>query len=286
MVQIPLTAEENNLQGNVHTVKYRTYTFIDGNKRLLDSGFNVYDNAGRLTEQNAWKSTGERKWRCLYKYNDKGQITEWNLDMEARGERDTTVFTYDAAGNKIRAVTRANDPLESERREYSYDRAGNETEMIAYSITGRIRKHTLNQYDRNGNQIMMAELFPDGTPFKVKKATYDGYGTITSLTLYLGDSVNSRTVMLNDADGKHVEIRSLGADSSYQGKSVYKYDSLGNIVDQKVYKPTNEREVASYVVLAYEYDQAGNITKQTASVMKQGKRVPRECIEYSYTYYK
>lgn len=286
VVQVPLTAEENNLHGKVHTVSYRTYALKDGAKKLLDSGFNVYDEEGRLREQNAWKGNGERKWKCVYSYNAKGRLAEWNLDMQARGERDTTVFTYDASGNKIKAVTRANDPMQSGRKEYVYDRAGNETEVIKYSATGSVQEHILYEYDGNDNQVTMAELFPDGTPYKIRKATYDSYGSITGLILYLGDSIDSRTMMVNDARGKHIEIRSLGADSSYEGRSVYAYDSVGNMVEQKVYKSTDEQAVASHVLLEYEYDSYGNIAKQTAIVVQKGKRVPREYVAYTYTYYK
>lgn len=286
VVQVPLTAEENNLHGKVHTVSYRTYALKDGGKKLLDSGFNVYDEAGRLKEQNAWKSNGERKWRCVYSYNAKGQLAQWNLDMQARGEKDTTTFTYDATGNKIKAVTRANDPMQSGRKEYVYDRAGNEIEAIKYSMTGSMQEHILYEYDENDNQVTMAELFPDGTAYKIRKATYDGYGSITGLTLYLGDSVNSRTLMVNDARGKHIEIRSLAADSSYEGRSVYAYDSVGNMVEQKVYKASDEQALASHVLLEYEYDIQGNIAKQTAVVVQKGKRVPKEYVEYTYTYYK
>lgn len=285
VVKIPLTAAENNLKGKVHTVRIREYKVAEGNKKTFtDSSYNVYDTAGHLVEQNGWNKNGKRTYRCIYTY-EQGRLIAWNLDLIANKSKDTTVFFYDARGNKVRAVTRSSDIMASGRKEYTYDEMGNETEIRAYGIRGQLRTHMQSKYDGAGNQLIEADLFPDGTVYKATRAEYDMYGNATLRVYYEGGQITSRTMLRNDANGKHIEIRLMRPDSTLEAREEYAYDTMGNMVEHRHFVLPELEKEAYRIVFEYEYDSMGNITHMQAVPVVDGKRGIVKVIEYLYTYY-
>ncbi|GAA4460524.1 hypothetical protein GCM10023093_03310 [Nemorincola caseinilytica] len=286
VVQIPLTAGENNLRGVVHTVAYTTYGYDTKAERALrDSGLNVYDEQGRLTRQDAWDKKGNKKWECVYEYDKTGKLTRWMLNMIAKGVQDTTTFAYDTKGNKIKAETRANDPAISGRKEYTYDEQGNETSVTEYASGNKIRSLSRSNYNNMGDQVVLADLFPDRTPYMTRTATYDLYGSIVSLQLYVGDSMTSKSVMTNDGRGKHVEIKMYDGKGRFSGRAAYAYDTSGNMVEHTNYD-ASDAPADTRTVLEHEYDSAGNVTRTVTYTEKKGKRSPQNSVVYRYTYYR
>jgi hypothetical protein len=283
VVDIPLTAAENNLRGRVHMVRYKTYIH-NGARQLNDSGYNVFDRDGHLTGQHAYDKKGNRKLECVYRYTD-GRLQDWILNIMNRRETDTTTFRYDRSGNRILAVTRTNDSSRSGRKEYSFDNNGNETEVITYTLKNKVSSITRSEYDNRGNQIVSSELFPEGTHYMASTAEYDAYGALTALAFYVGESMTGRTEMLNDDKGKHIEMTLYGTDKEYTAKSVYTYDSLGNMLSRVSYGPDKARQLVNKAY-EYKYDIAGNIIAFTEYEVRNGKRTPKYSIANEYTYFK
>lgn len=286
VVQVPLTAEENNLRGKVHTMQYVTYTYnVQGDRSLNDSGTNAYDTAGRLVRQDAWDRKGQKKWACAYEYDKTGKLSRWTLDMIQQGKKDTTTFVYNTEGDKVRTLTRANDPKLSGRKEYTYDGHGNEAEVTEYDLTNKVRGITRAKYNDLGDQVLLGQLFPNGTLYTARAAEYDVYGGLVSLSQYVGDSITGKTRMVNDSKGKHVEVSNYSGDGIYYGKSVYRYDTSGNMLEHTSYGPDDSLS-GKHLVFEYEYDSTGNITKATTYRIVQEKRLLLNAAENRYTYYR
>jgi hypothetical protein len=288
VVQIPLTAAENNLKGYVNTVRYRNYLYNNaGKKEFTDSGINKYDQKGNLLEQYAWNSLGKPRWICTYYYNPNGQLKKWVLNMIARGENDTTDFFYDDNGLKTRSITRTGDIVTSGMKEYTYDVHGNEVVLKQYNSMGRLRRLLTSTYDLRDNQIETAELFPDGTVWSKKVATYDANASLTSLTSYLQDSLCGKTIMTNNTNGKHIEITSVAVDGSTGGRTQISYNNQGNILERiNIGADGKPKGKMSHLVFSYQYDSNNNPTLERSFLMMNGQRKPIAETVYEYTYYR
>jgi hypothetical protein len=287
VVQVPLTAAENNLKGAVKTVRYRNYMYENNARVLTDSGYNSYNAQGNLIEQYAWNSAGKPRWVCKYVYNAKGQIVRWMLDMKARGEQDTTEFVYDDNGLKIRAVTKTGDPTTGITKEYSYDVHGNEVLVKQYNAAGRLRRMQQSVYDAHDNQIEIAELFPDGTVWSKKVAVYDANASLTSLTSYLQDSLAGKTIMQNNSLGKHTEITAVAVDGTTKSKTTLSYNDHGNI-EERLATGSDGKPVGKmpHIAFSYRYDAKNNVTWEKTNVIKGTKTIPYAETEYEYTYFR
>ncbi len=287
VVQIPLTATENNLKGAVKTVRYCNYRY-EGNKKVLtDSGYNVYNKQGNLQEQYAWNNAGKPRWVCKYLYNGNKQLAGWILDMIARGEHDTTDFIYDANGLKIRAITKTGFPGTGGTKEYSYDVHGNEILVKQYNEAGTLRRMQQSTYDMHDNQIQIAELFPDGTVWSKKVATYDANYSLTSLSSYIQDSLAGKTVMKNNANGKHIEIAAVALDGNTRGKTLLSYNEYGHVKERIALdgdgKPVGKMPHIGFV---YQYDVKGNVTLEQTNEINGSKHIPYAETVYEYIYFR
>jgi|GEM_PF-6067350 len=285
VIDIPLSALENNLNGKVHTVRFTGYKYTGKTKTLADSGTNVYNASGMLTAQHRYNEKGKVLWKAVYTYNAAGMPEHWFIHLSgAVTTDDTTTFSYDKAGRRIKAVVTSSLSSRGGRKEYFYDRHGQETEMRAYNSAGVLKTNMRSIYDNKGDQVLLAEVFPDGTPYISRQAAYDAAGNIVSLSFLLGDSVTRRTEMVNDTRGKHTDIKMYSGSGALRSHTVCTYDEHGNMTSRTTRDSTGKQQ--GYALrFVHEYDAAGNVTSETVLRSRGTDWQPQTVTLYRYTYH-
>ena len=205
----------------------------------------TYDVLGRKT-----KETNAIGSEHAYTYNAVSLLETYT---NAKGEE--TSYRYDKAGRLKQASDEAGSIA------YTYDRNGNivtvkdEKSVITrtYDALNRVTSYT----DSNGNTInysynqmgyLETMTYPNG-----EEVSYDYYdnGKLKSVT----DGQNHTTTYKYDENGR------VTAQHNSDGTTdTYEYDKAGQLIKQQVVKGT---EILSDI--AYQYDEAGNITRKTSS---------------------
>ena len=179
-------------------------------------------------------------------YNDRGDLTK-----SENADEITTTITYDGNGNRL--TESVGDSVTT----YTYDAMGNNT-----AVTDSYGNQTAFTHDVVGN--VLSETTPSGS---VRKHQYDDMGRLLVTTDPLGYQttyaydVRGNVVRVTDANGAETtyeyndnnqqtaEVNALGE------RETRTYNALGQLVDVK-----NNRDE---VVLSYEYDAAGLVSKTT-----------------------
>ncbi len=289
VVKIPLTAAENGLIGNVKSVTYRDYEFSgivgDTTKSLLDSGYNVYDKAGHLVDQNEFSDDKSPKWHCIYKYDAQNRPNEWDLNIFDDEMVTLTTFKYDAGGNKIEEVTTDTNKKLLGRIAYKYDDKGNLLESQIYDKDSQLKQVISYQYDKRNFQQVYFEKGPDGEVFSKLTCAYDDNGNKTGGADYSSDTdMESKWVQKNDSLGRRISTEYYLPDGTLMEKRTIKYENSFPI-EYNTYKRDGTLDEMKSYSYKNEYDKTGNIIKQTEIRWKGGKRMPVTYTEYVITYY-
>jgi YD repeat-containing protein len=290
IVKIPLTALESQLAGQVKSVTYREYEYSetegDSSKELVDSGYNVYDKAGHLVDQNEFYADKTPKWHCLYKYDNNYKPQEWDLNIYDDDLNTQTTFKYDGRGNKTEEVTADSTGKPMGRTAYKYDDKGNELEADIYDMVGKLKQILSYQYDRRGFQISYSEKSPDGEVFSKLTCAYDDNGNKTGGADYSSDTdMENKWVQKNDAMGRRTETDYFLPDDELLERRTITYDAQGFPVEYITYKKDGSMQEEKSYSYKNEYDKTGNIIRQTEIRWKGGKRIPVTYAEYMVTYY-
>ena len=287
-VQIPLTAYENHIFGAVKSVTYNEYKVSDkGEKSLEDSGYNVYDKAGHLTDQNEYGKDGKAKWNCIYKYDNQNRATLWSIKVYGSKMNSEVTFKYDDKGRKIEQNEAAAKKEESRRLVYKYDDKGNKIEEEEYYGDKKAPWLTTYKYDRTGNQIEYAHKDETGRILSKMTQVYDSLGNKAGGAYYTSDTVISgKWVAKNDNLGRMIEGVYFKKDGSLQSKRQIKYDEWDNITEIISYKADGSIDTAGWnAYVEYEYDSKGNAVKETGYKLKGGKKIMTDLAERKFEYY-
>jgi|GEM_PF-2470095 len=290
VVKIPLTAVENELRGAVKSVAYKEYELTDesgsNTKTLVDSGYNAYDRAGRLVDQNEYFGDKAPKWHCVYQYDANNKPQEWHLKIFEENMNATTVFKYDDKGNKTEETTTDANKEYNRRAVYKYDARGNQVGANMYDKDGKLKQVITYEYDSRGFQTAYIERDEDSEVLVKLTCAYDANGNKTGGADYSSDTtLESKWVQQNDAQGRRVETDYYTPDGKLLEKRTIKYDNAGYLVEYNTYKPDGSLNEEKSYSFTNEYDQKGNIVKQTEIRWKSGKRLPVTYSEYVISYY-
>ncbi len=125
--------------------------YMNGDGSTRGSDLFVYDSPGNLTE--VTHSEGTAQYRDTYKYDDRGNQTEWSV--------------YDKNGKRGRKVSWG----------YSDDSRGNPTEFVQYDNSDKVVSKEIYSYefDSHGNWIKsktIRKVFNGQAPFTETEITY------------------------------------------------------------------------------------------------------------------
>lgn len=254
--------------------------------------FRTYDAAGNLTSSSIdFQNDGILDSIYRQAYDADGNLTGTFSDDNGDGIVDrSTVYTYDAAGNRISQASDINgdgiidlasttqrtfdaagnltsissdnngDGIPDSLDVYTYDAAGNLTSVsIDFEGDGVFDSINTYSYDAAGNRIFEAVDYDgDGTPNLVTTAAYNAAGQLIRAS--------------NDSSG----------DGIFESNDVYTYNAAGYLTNVSSYGAS---EIASQTnpnrVVAYTYDEAGNVTSETQDT--NGDGVPESVVTYAYT---
>ncbi len=289
IVKIPLTAVENGFIGSVKSVSYKEFEYPDKegdtSKSLVDTGYNVYDKAGHLVDQNEYSDDNEPKWHCIYKYDAQNKPNEWDLNIYDDEMVSQTTFKYDAKGNKTEEVTTDTNKKLMGKINYKYDDRGNVIETSIFDKDGQLKQVISYQYDKRNFQMAYFEKGPDGEVFSKLTCEYDDNGNKTGGADYSSDTdMENKWVQKNDEMGRRIETDYFLPDGTLLEKRTIKYEN-NFPVEYNTYKRDGTLDELKSYSYKNEYDKTGNIIKQTEIRWKGGKRVPATFAEYVITYY-
>jgi YD repeat-containing protein len=188
-----------------------------------------FDPDGSLTQMrtskfNAAGNEVEKKFRkgetaevVKYKYNDSGLLLEEHRQVNGKFEL-RYAYRYDAKGNKIEETFFGQDgTVETILCSYSYDVAGNIVEQQIMNGDGKTVSRYTFLYDAAGHQL--------------QRCQYDASGDFSgSNTSY-------------DANGHKIEERWYNSGSKSCGRTTFKCNDAGLVVDEAMYHGTLDASI-------------------------------------------
>jgi hypothetical protein len=286
-VQIPITAYEHHIFGEVKSVTYKDYKVAENGVRALeDSGYNVYDKNGHLIDQNEYAADGKAKWNCVYKYNETCPV-EWIFKFEDPMQNSTITFKCDEKGRKTEQIEVAADKDRSRRLVYKYDDRGNEIEIAEYSGENKTPWTTTYKYDSKDNQVEYLHKDETGRVLMKRTKEYDSLGNGISGGIYSSETeLKGKWTATFDNKGRRIENSSYKKDGTLLGQAKMQYDDWDNIIEYTTYKADGSIDnTRPSFYTEFEYDSKGNPTKETWYTLKDGKKVVTNISEKKYEYY-
>ncbi|MBR2674835.1 MAG: hypothetical protein IKE52_05215 [Mogibacterium sp.] len=227
--------------GNQESFEYNNRNEITRTTNAAgDSRIYEYNESGKLTHCIDFDGNEEfaeyNELNKISKYTDKdGFVTlfeydkMWNLSKTVDAEGGVNLFTYDGEGRVI-SVTDAN----FNTREYSRDANGN-------VIRESDEDGNYTKYEYDALNRMTTVIYKDGTE---EHTEYDALGNEIKFTDAAGNEwqseYNLEGELLKEINPENLE-------------TIYEYDLRGRLI----------KEQTDDIVISYEYDRAGNLTKIT-----------------------
>ena len=124
----------------------------------------------------------------------------------------------------------------------SYDEKGNEIERITSLDQGSLVGKEVRTYDANGNLIGSVSSTDEGVDERRVYAYQDG--KLISIVSYDADGkVDSKQFNTYGKDGLLLEEKYLVSNKAF-GKTVFKYDQIGNLSEAAFYMPNGTKSIA------------------------------------------
>jgi hypothetical protein len=191
-------------------------------------------------------------------------VTEYNYDGFITGKYDykkdgslrvATVYEYQG-GNLIKKIDQWDD------RTYiitcKSDGNGNIIEEYSRDVRGDINSKTVFKYDDSGN-IIEIEFFINHIDGEQLESQF-------------------RYTYLYDANGNIIEDKRFEGQNSFSAKTRYLYNSIGDLVELRIYNPDGKLETVATSV--YKIDSRGNWIEQKKSYSNGTKYITKREIEY------
>jgi hypothetical protein len=206
-----------------------TYTYNKFNK--IDSVYRQFTNNSKYLSQ-------------VYKFDDKGNKTEYYNCFEKTGCKITEKYEYNQAGLLQKKIEFRDIEKDTETN-YKYDNAGNNIEMLITFKNSGTMKNTYF-YDDKNNKVTSINYAPNGEKLDSTKYVYDQNGKLTHLKWMGG--LNTNNVYTYDNFGNEIEYKSLALNGQLSDHRVMSYnDRL--IMTRIHYK---NKEINRYFKFEYE----------------------------------
>ena len=214
---------------------------------------------------------------------------------------DSTVYIFNAVGNKIQENRYLSDGKVRSKVSYKYDIKGNQIEINRY--VGLLGKFIL-KYDNKGNEIEVDDYgSEDGKLVGKFTSKYDEKGNKIERNKYYYTEDNNvhefRETNKYDDKGNKIETNMVDMDrkgrfykitykyddknnkieeNTSDSKSTFKYDDRNNVIEANTYKP--DGSPITTVIIKYEYDRNLNWTKAIYINSNTESGIAERIIEY------
>jgi len=220
-----------------------------------------YNDLGLWTELEEINLKKEYSRKIIAEYDDLGNLIEEKTYTRGSCEQIRT-FKYDVRNKIIENKWFLNGELQSSVT-YKYDNRGN----LIESDGGNTDLET-NKYNSN-NKLIEKKEFSNGELLSTVTYKYDERDNIieeTSIEPITGNFFTSRT---SKYDNRNKQVESSWCKRHFGGttcgKTTYKYDIIGNIIEEKGFM---DGVLTSYD--SYKYDNRGNLIEENSNDYKHG----------------
>lgn len=147
-----------------------------------------------------------------------------------------------------------------------YDRTGNLTKFeMGHRGSGKVkteRRQTIFERDAGGQKTVSRSIGADGLPLDEIRYSYDERGNLVEQGTYRNNKLLFKSVHAYDDQGHKLETKTYLSDGSLKSKSVYTYDSKGNIATIASYKNCTSDQACALDYKAVDaYDGQGRMTE-------------------------
>ena len=184
--------------------------------------------------------SGEKKYVSqVYKFDNNGNITEFQSCFENSGCSSTEKYFYNNSNKLIKKIEFKDDGKPDTQYEYFYDKKGNNINITTLYLANHSKIKELNYFDSN-NRMIKSISFDNNKPFDSAEYSYDKNGNLKTLNWKGG--LGYKNFYTYDTDGNEIEYRSIAYNKQpldhrvmtyknkleqtrihYQGKSVERF---------------------------------------------------------------
>jgi len=225
--------------------------------------------------------------RTIHHFDRDGRLTKAELFSTQETDSAQYRLLYDGTGRVTEEQTIKPDghALYKKIYRYGFDEQGRQIAMIAATDDGQLAHAEFNLFDERGVLTEDLEMTGNGI---VEKSLYDIGGKVVYLARYFQGRLVLESTYHYGPLGRLKESRFYSGDGALMRKDIYRYDAAGQRVEQQseFFRSTHLRKS----VATYEFDRAGNWTKETIQrwFEKNGAPVLAETVvsrERQITYY-
>lgn len=209
------------------------------------------------------------------------------------------IFFFDSTGNCTERIIYTDRGFAS-RDVFKYDEKNRRTGSYSYAEDGSLQFIIYQKFDSQGNLVEDGQRQADGSTLFNTTREYDEQGAVTREVSSKADAVNLTYKNYYDEEGILKEQVVTTADGK-QGKTIYRFDSLGNILEQtsllggKVFSSSKKRYNSKGFIIseiqesegkpaeevANKVDRLGNITKRYMQPPNENYQL-RYAFQYTY----
>jgi len=201
-------------------------------------------------------------YRTITEYDTEGVVVREDSYSLNRSNgswvyKSTTIYSEDAAGNKISDTTNA----DGSRHHDEYDGNDNCVLSLYYNEDGSFNFGYRNEYDDYGHEICSYSLDEKQEVKYVYTYEYDSRGNQIKSVCYRGDGSFFYSFSYEyDDRGTCILQKELAEDGSIRSYEIYTYNEKGNKIRSEEYD--EENQLKEYNV--FEYDSNGNRIRYTS----------------------
>ncbi|MFA7066239.1 MAG: hypothetical protein WC199_05595 [Dysgonamonadaceae bacterium] len=259
---------KNNLKGEVKSVKSSIFKAVDRHGEIEKGeapwpnsiNYLIFDQEGKMIEEDICKSDGSLDSKKLYKYDDNSNMIEENWCHPDGRILSNRIFKYDNNGNMIEENYFSSGGSPDSKYLYKFDDNGNMIEKYSAYNDQVLYRERLYIYDDNGKMIEEQYFRRSVDRFHMKTLyKYSNNGKMIEESVFNSDESPSRKFIYNE-NGNIIEYYYYNSEG-FDSKNLYKYDTNGNKIEENQFNSDGNLEWQR--LYKYEYDYKGNWIKKT-----------------------
>jgi YD repeat-containing protein len=216
-----------------------------------------YDARGKEIEETSFDAEEyEENYKITYNYNENGDLIEiinYNGDGDIMSKE---VNKYDNMNYLIANINYDENGSIALKHTYKNDGKGNALEIVTVNEKGIVTSKLSQKFNSNGKLLEYIGLNEKSTVTSKGIYKYNTDGNLIEGLVLITNEPNSAEQTIYDTKGNKIEINWYKSDKTKSGSNIWKYDSMGNILEEKNY---NDKSKDPYWMKINKYDDYGNL---------------------------